>query len=115
MAYNPELADRIRAAIIAEPDYADLLSEKKMFGGLAFLIAGTMAVTASSAGGMMLRVDPATEAHLVNGRDIVPMEMRGRPMAGWLHLAPEALESDADLGHYVRLGLAYAKGMPPGR
>lgn len=112
MAYETELADRIRTVISTEPELAELLSEKEMFGGLAFLIAGNMAVAVSGSGGLLLRCDPAVCDGLVDGKHIEPMEMRGRPMAGWLHFDPEALESDEDLGRYVRLGLAYARGLP---
>lgn len=112
MAYDTELADRIRSIVTREPEYAELLSEKEMFGGLAFLIAGNMAVAVSGSGGLMLRCEPSTCEALVDGEHIEPMQMRGRPMSGWLHFDSEALRSDEDLGRYVRFGLAYARGLP---
>lgn len=111
MAYDPHLADRIRAIVRDDPQIADVLAEKKMFGGIAFLVAGNMAVAANSSGGLLVRVDPATGDGLVDGVHITPMEMRGRPMTGWLQLDPEVLTSDEDLDRYVRLGVAYARSL----
>ena len=82
MAYDENLADRIRELIVGEPD----LTEKKMFGGLAFLIGGNMAVAASGQGGVMVRVDPADSDRLVATSSARLAEMRGRPMQGWLRL-----------------------------
>lgn len=112
MAYDKDLADRIRTVIKREPEFAEVLSEKEMFGGLAFLIAGNMAVAVSGTGGLMLRCEPSTCEALVDGKHIEPMQMRGRPMSGWLHFDSEALGSDEDLSKYVRLGLRYARGLP---
>jgi hypothetical protein len=109
MAYDPELADRIREAVQGEPG----LSEQMMFGGLAFLVNGNMAVAASSAGGMLLRIDPAQAPALVDGEHARPVAMRGREMAGWLDVDPELLESDADLRRWAGHGLAYARSLPP--
>lgn len=112
MAYDTDLAGRIRTVIMGEPEFAELLSEKEMFGGLAFLIAGNMAVAASSAGGLMLRCHPDTCTALVDNEHIEPMLMRGRPMAGWLRLDREVLDADADLARYVRFGCEYARDLP---
>ncbi|HET7651383.1 MAG TPA: TfoX/Sxy family protein, partial [Acidimicrobiales bacterium] len=82
MAYDEELADRIRALVAGERG----VTEKKMFGGLAFLVGGNMAVAASGQGGLLVRVDPAEGDRLVRTTKAEPMEMRGRSMSGWLRV-----------------------------
>ena len=109
MAYDPELADRIRAVVQAEPD----LTERRMFGGLAFLLRGNMAVSASSQGGLLLRVDPAEAESLISEPHVRRFEMGGRKMDGWLRVDPGAIEGDDDLRGWVRYGLAYARSLPP--
>jgi hypothetical protein len=109
MTYDAHLADRIREAVEGEPG----LSEKKMFGGLAFLVHGSMAVAASGQGGLLLRVDPADSDRLVASDHVDRMVMRGRPMDGWLRIAPDAVESDVDLRRWVDVGLSYARSLPP--
>jgi TfoX N-terminal domain len=108
MAYDEQLADRIRDLLRGEPD----LTEKKMFGGLGFMIAGNMAVAASGQGGLMVRSDPSQAATLVDERDVHRMEMRGRAMDGWLRVDADAL-GDEQLSHWVRHGADYARGLPP--
>jgi hypothetical protein len=88
-------------------------TEKKMFGGLAFLIGGNMAVAASGQGGIMLRVDPAESAVLVSSTTARPAEMRGRPMAGWLRVAPEHLSTKRQLAKWVQIGAGLARSLPP--
>nr|MDQ3307613.1 TfoX/Sxy family protein [Actinomycetota bacterium] len=90
MAYDDELANRIREVVQGEHG----LTEKRMFGGLAFLISGNLAVSASSRGGLMLRVDPAQTESLVSESHVRRFEMRGREMNGWLRVEPEALKAD---------------------
>lgn len=102
------LAARVRALLAGEA----AISEKKMFGGLAFLLEGNMAVATSSNGGLMVRVDPSDGERLVASTAAVPMVMRGRAMTGWLRVA-EGLESDGVLEVWVRRGLDYARGLPP--
>jgi TfoX/Sxy family transcriptional regulator of competence genes len=109
MAYDEELADRIREAVDGEPG----LSEKRMFGGLAFLVQGNMAVAASSKGDLMLRVDPAESETLTAHPEVERMVMRGREMEGWLRVGLGALGSDADLRRWVDVGLDYARSLPP--
>jgi hypothetical protein len=109
VAYDIELAERIRAVVHGEPG----LSEKRMFGGLAFLIGGNMAVSASSRGGLLLRVDPTTSQSLISEPQVRRFEMRGRAMDGWLHVAPETVESDDGLRRWVRHGVTYARSLPP--
>ena len=108
MAYDEDLADRIRELIIAVPG----LTEKKMFGGLAFLIGGNMAVAASGQGGILVRVDPAQSDKLVARTDARPMEMRGREMAGWLRVSSEHLHTKRQLAKWVELGTAFAQSLP---
>jgi hypothetical protein len=111
MAYEQELADRIRYLIGQAPG----LTEKKMFGGLAFLIAGNKAIAASSQGGAMVRVDPQASDALVATTAATVVEMRGRPMPGWLHVGSEDLRSDDQLAPWVDRGTGYAQSLPPKR
>jgi hypothetical protein len=108
VAYDEELAARIRKLVGGEPG----LAEKKMFGGLAFLVGGNMAVAASGQGGLLVRVDPAESDELVAGSNARPMEMRGREMAGWLRVDPEDVRTEADLEEWVARGTAYARSLP---
>jgi TfoX/Sxy family transcriptional regulator of competence genes len=110
MAYDEELAARIRDLVAEEAD----VSEKKMFGGLAFLVSGNMAVAASGQGGLLVRVDPAESAELVETTPATEMEMRGRSMAGWLRLESADVEND-DLVPWVNRGVAYARSLPAKR
>jgi TfoX/Sxy family transcriptional regulator of competence genes len=108
MAYDEELAGRIRELLAGEPD----LTEKKMFGGLAFLIGGNMAVGASGQGGILVRVDPEESDALVAKTSASPMEMRGRKMQGWLRVAAEDLGGNRELSKWVELGKNYARSLP---
>jgi hypothetical protein len=108
MAYDQELADRIRELIGLDPD----LAEKKMFGGLAFLIRGNMAIAAASQGGAMVRVDPAESGSLVAATTATVVEMRGRRMPGWLHVRSEDLRTDDQLARWVQAGTGYARSLP---
>jgi TfoX/Sxy family transcriptional regulator of competence genes len=108
MAYDEELADRIRRLIGVEP----ALTEKKMFGGLAFLVGGTMAIAASGQGGVLVRVDPAESETLAAGTKAHPFVMRGREMAGWLRVDAEHLGTDRELAEWVERGTAYARSLP---
>ena len=108
MAYDEKLAARIRELVGDEPD----LTEKKMFGGLAFLIGGNMAVSASGRGGLMVRVDPEESDDLVTTTPARPMEMRGREMKGWLRLDTEDVRTKKELSTWVRRGVAFARSLP---
>jgi hypothetical protein len=109
MAYDEELAGRIRDLLDGEPG----LAEKKMFGGLAFLVHGNMAVAASNEGGLLLRTDPdETEQHLAHPHTD-PFVMRGREMAGWMRVVPEGLGTDVELRRWVNVGVTYARSLPP--
>ncbi len=109
MAYDVELANRIREVIEGEHG----LSEKPMFGGLAFLIDQKMAVSASSHGGMLLRIDPTMTKSLVSEPHVGRFEMRGREMDGWLRVDAEVLETDDELRRWVSHGVTYARSLPP--
>jgi TfoX/Sxy family transcriptional regulator of competence genes len=109
MAYDEELADRIRALLGNRAG----LAEKKMFGGLGFMIGGNMAIAASGQGGILVRVDPGESDDLVATTPAEPMEMRGRQMAGWLRVGTADVEDDAALGEWVERGAAYASSLPP--
>jgi TfoX/Sxy family transcriptional regulator of competence genes len=109
MAYDEQLAERVRDLIGPEPD----LTEKQMFGGLAFLVGGNMAVSASGQGGLLVRVDPAESDELVATTPARPMEMRGRQMQGWLRVDSEDVRGRRELAEWVERGTAYARSLPP--
>jgi TfoX/Sxy family transcriptional regulator of competence genes len=107
VAYDEEFADRIRELLDAESG----LTEKKMFGGLAFLIGGNMAVAASSQGGMLVRVDPGQSERLLATTNARLMEMRGRRMRGWLRVDSEEVRTKRQLAKWVKLGATYARSL----
>ena|SRR5437762_6327758 len=109
MAYDEDLANRIRELVQG----ADGLSEMRMLGGLAFLIHGNMAVSASGRGGLLLRVDPAQTEALVADPEAHRFEMRGRQMDGWLRVDPSGITTQRQLKRWVGLGVAYARSLPP--
>lgn len=109
MAYNEDLADRIRELVETERG----LTEKKMFGGVAFLIAGHLAISASGQGGALVRVDPAESDRIVDTSSAEVAIMRGRPMTGWLRVADADLGTKRQLTKWVQLGVAYARSLPP--
>jgi hypothetical protein len=111
VAYDEELARRIRQLV---GDGADV-TEKKMFGGLAFLVGGNMAISASGNGGVMVRTDPAASDAVVAGSAAEVVVMRGRPMPGWLRVATEHLGTEAELAKWVEMGTAYARSLPAKR
>ena len=111
MAYDEDLAHRIRELIGDEPG----LAEQRMFGGLAFLIGGNMAVAASGQGGLMVRVDPEETAALVAKPHARPFEMRGREMHGWLRVDLEGVRTKRQLEPWVKRGVAYARSLPAKR
>jgi len=109
VAYDADLANRIRELIGAEPS----LTEVKMFGGLAFLLGGNLAVAASGQGGLLLRVDPAQTDALLSKPHAAPFVMRGRPMDGWLRVAADGVKTKAQLQRWVDRGVGYARTLPP--
>lgn len=108
MAYDEDLAERIRELLGKERK----LTEKKMFGGLAFLIGGNMAVAASGQGGLLVRIDPAEGDRLIAKTAAEPMEMRGRTMTGWLRVDADAARTKKALSAWVERGVSYAKSLP---
>ena len=109
MAYDEELANRLRETLQDEAG----LTEQRMFGGLAFMVNGHMAVSASGKGGLLLRVDPAQTEALLDPPHVKRFEMRGREMDGWLRVDPEAVDSDEALERWAAHGVAYARSLPP--
>jgi TfoX/Sxy family transcriptional regulator of competence genes len=109
MAYDEELAARIRELVGGESD----LTEKKMFGGLAFLIGGNMAIAASGQGGLLVRVDPEESDKLVSTTKASVMEMRGREMKGWLRVGAADVRTKRQLSAWVRRGVGFARWLPP--
>jgi hypothetical protein len=108
MAHDEELAGRIRRLIGSDPE----LTEKKMFGGLAFLLRGNMAIMASSEDGAMLRADPAHSDSLVATTKAGLARMRGRDMPGWLRVNSDDLRTDDQLAPWVEIGTGYARWLP---
>jgi TfoX/Sxy family transcriptional regulator of competence genes len=108
MAYDEDLATRIRELVGKERG----LTEKRMFGGLAFLINGNMAVSASGQGGLLVRVDPEETDALLKKRHAQPFEMRGRSMPGWLRVEPDGVRTKRQLQPWVARGVAYARSLP---
>lgn len=108
MAYDEDLAVRIRALLADESGQ----SEMRMFGGLAFLTDGHMAVAASGKGGLMARVEPERTDELVAEPHVGPFEMRGRPMEGWVRVDDAGVEAETDLRRWVERGVAYARSLP---
>jgi hypothetical protein len=111
MAYDEELANRVRELVQAEEG----LTEMRMFGGLAFLINGNMAVSASGQGGLLLRVDPADTESLLDDRHAHRFVMRGREMDGWLRIDPNGVTTNGQLARWVARGVDYARSLPPKR
>ena len=111
VAYDEALANHIRELLPADAD----VSEMKMFGGLAFLLGGNLAVAASGQGGMMVRVDPNSSEQLVATTSAHFLEMRGRPMQGWLRIDTDDVRTKRQLAKWVALGTAYAGSLPPKR
>jgi len=111
VAYDEKLAARIRELVAGEKGVA----EKKMFGGLAFLVGGHMAVAASGRGGMMVRVDPTESDALVAKTKARVVEMRGREMPGWLRVDTDDVKTKRQLEAWVARGVGYARSLPPKR
>jgi TfoX/Sxy family transcriptional regulator of competence genes len=111
VAYDEGLADRIRELLAREAG----VTERKMFGGLAFLLHGNMAVAASGQGGLLVRADPAASEKLIGTPGARPMEMRGREMLGWLRVDTAHVRTKRQLTRWVTIGVTYARSLPPKR
>jgi TfoX/Sxy family transcriptional regulator of competence genes len=107
--YDEDLVHRLRELLARE----DAITEKKMFGGLAFLLHGNMSVAASRSGGLLVRIDPADTDACLARPHVSPMEMGGRSMDGWITVAPDGLRTRPELAAWVRRGVAFAKTLPP--
>ena len=109
VAYDEVLAERVREVLAGRAG----VSEKRMFGGLAFLLEGRMAVAAGSGGGLLLRCDPADLEEHSTKDGVEPFVMRGKPMRGWLYVSPQAVTDDDALARWVEVGAGYASTLPP--
>ncbi|OBK10329.1 TfoX/Sxy family protein [Mycobacterium asiaticum] len=109
MAYDTDLADRVRELLAPRP----AVDEKRMFGGLAFLIAGNMAVAVSGQGGLLVRVPPEDTAKLLTRAHVSPMVMAGRETRGWLRVAADAVKTKRQLQSWIERGANYAGSLPP--
>ena len=108
MAYDEDLAERIRALVAPEAG----VTEKRMFGGLAFLVNGNMAVAASGQGGILVRVDPERSDELVATTKARPMQRRGSEMGGWLRVNADDVRTKRELAGWVKLGTSNARSLP---
>jgi TfoX/Sxy family transcriptional regulator of competence genes len=111
MTFDEDLANRVRELV----GDAKEVTEKRMFGGLAFLVNGHMAVSASGQGGLLVRVDPGETRRLLERAHVRAFEMRGREMDGWLRVDDEGLRTKRQLEGWVARGAAYARSLPPKR
>ncbi len=111
MAFDEDLANRVRELIAHERG----VTEKRMFGGLAFLVDGHMSVTASRQGGLLVRVDPDEAPALLKRKHVHPFEMRGRELDGWLRVDGAGLGTKRQLEGWVQRSVAYARSLPPKR
>jgi TfoX N-terminal domain len=109
MAYDEELAQRIREMLVLE----DGVVEKRMFGGLAFLIGGHMAAAVSRGGGLLMRCPEDEWEELMDDRYVRTFEMQGRPARGWVRVDAEGVAEDEDLAAWVQAGVGFARSLPP--
>jgi TfoX/Sxy family transcriptional regulator of competence genes len=109
VAYDTELADRVRALLVFEPE----IVEKKMFGGLSFLVGGHLAVGVSGSGGLLMRAEPGEAEELLSQPHVEPFVMRGRAMNGWVRVSAEGVADDEALKRWVESGVGYARSLPP--
>jgi TfoX/Sxy family transcriptional regulator of competence genes len=109
VAYDTELAERVRHLLMFEPD----LAEKRMFGGIAFLIRGHIAVAVSSRGGLLMRVEEDETDAVLAMPYVEPFEMRGKTLRGWAHVAGEAVAENDDLLRWITTGADLARALPP--
>ena len=111
MSVDAELAERVRDELMGEAG----LAEKAMFGGLAFLLDGNMAVGITSTGELMVRVGADGEGEALADPHARPFDMTGRPMKGWILVERAGIETEAELNAWVRQGVEFARGLPAKR
>ncbi len=104
MSYNEELADRVRTSLL----HLQTVAEKKMFGGLAFMVNNKMCVTIGS-DRIMCRIDPAIQKDLLKKKGCSPVVMKGSEYKGYVHLSEESIKSKKELDYWVTLALEYNK------
>lgn len=109
MGYDEDLANRIRELLGSEPG----VDEKRMFGGLAFLINGNMSVAVSGQGGLLVRVPPQDTDKLIERAHVSPMVMAGREARGWLRVEAAGVQTKRQLHSWVNRGVGYASSLPP--
>jgi TfoX/Sxy family transcriptional regulator of competence genes len=109
MAYDEDLVNRLRELLADE----DAITEKKMFGGLAFLVHGKMSVSASRSGGLLARIPPADTDTALARPHVALMEMGGRTMEGWITVAPDGLKNKCELASWVTRSVTFVKTLPP--
>jgi TfoX/Sxy family transcriptional regulator of competence genes len=108
MAFDEALADRIRDLLAARSE----VSERRMFGGIAFMVAGNMAVGVIE-DDLMVRLDPAEAEVALAEPNTRPMDFTGKPMKGMVYVDPDGTTSDEDLGPWVDAGADFASSLPP--
>ncbi len=111
MPYDEELAQRVRELLVFEPDVV----ERRMFGGLSFLIGGHLAVGISGSGGLLMRAEAGEQDELLSQPHVEPFVMSGRAMKGWVRVATEGVADDTDLRRWVEAGCGLARSLPPKR
>jgi TfoX/Sxy family transcriptional regulator of competence genes len=109
MAYDERLADEIRERLAAVDGE---VIEKQMFGGLAFIVDGNLAIAASRRGGLLVRTDPDDAEETLALPGVEPMETRGRPMPGWVFVEADALAAEADLDAWIGRALTFVATLP---
>ncbi len=109
MAYDKALAARIRTTLRDEPGVV----EKKMFGGVVFMVGGNMACGVAGGGEIMIRVGPDNYEDALSRPHARPMDFTGRPMRGMVYVAGPGFESDQDLAAWVESGASFARSLPP--
>jgi hypothetical protein len=109
VAYDTELVERIRELLAPERG----VDEKRMFGGLAFLINGNMAVAASGQGGLLVRVPPDETDKLLDRAHVSPMVMAGREARGWVRVDAEGVKTKRQLQGWVARGVQHVRSLPP--
>jgi TfoX/Sxy family transcriptional regulator of competence genes len=109
LPYDENLADRIRALLGDEPH----VTEKRMFGGLAFLVGGNMCVAASGQGGLLVRLDPDETDDALSRAHASPMDMGRGPMRGWIRVDDAGVKDSRSLRRWVERALGYVRTLPP--